>query len=95
LVGVLLIAVCYFTAILLLVALIDPFSPGTPRFGKKSLLTIGAATAAAVWAVSGFIIRRFMLNPNGNPAQTRISLVYAAVILLIIPGVSAFLAWKF
>jgi hypothetical protein len=88
------ITVCYFTAFWLLLALGDPFSEGTPRIGNKPLLTIAAALAAAVWAVTGFIIRRFMLNPQGKAAQTKISFVYAAILLLVIPGISAlFLLW--
>ena len=94
-VGVALIAGCYMIAILLLVGLSAPFSPGRPRFGNGAILTIAGVVAAPVWAASALIIRRFMLNPQGKAVECRISSIYASILLVAAPGFSILLGWMF
>ena len=95
LLGAVLISICYLTAFLLLVFLADPFSPPPPRLSDASILTIGALMTVVVWAASGFIIGKYMQRPRRKAAQPWLSFVYAAILLLAIPGISALLAWKF
>lgn len=95
LLGVILIALCYFTAFLVLVALSDPFSPKPPRMSNASLATIALVMAAAVWSASGVVIGKFMMTPRRKAFRPWMAYVYAAIILFTIPAISALLVWGF